>query len=107
MSAVLEKVRKLERYIEISNGQVDPILESTINKLMGRERQRHLEILGELQAQITAFEAQYELSSDSFYPRFEQGELGDAIDFIEWSATIEMIARLKRQVDSLGEGKPG
>lgn len=106
MSIVLEKVRQLEHYIEVSNGQVDPVLESTISKLLGRERQRHLDKLVGLQAQIAEFEAQYQLSSDSFYLRFERGELGDAMDCIEWSATLEMIARLKRQVESLGEGKP-
>ena len=40
MTAVLEKVRRLERYVQVTNGQVDEVLESTLDKLLGRERQR-------------------------------------------------------------------
>ena len=30
--------------------------------------------------------------------KFERGELGDAMDFVEWSATYEMVKRLERQL---------
>jgi hypothetical protein len=36
--------------------------------------------------------------SDEFYPRFERGELGDATDFVEWSATCEMIQNLEERL---------
>jgi len=48
-----------------------------------------------LQTQLAEFERQYKLASDEFYARFERGELGDATDFVEWSATYEMIHNLE------------
>ena len=31
----------------------------------------------------------------------KRGELGDDMDFIEWSATVEMMRNLQSQIDSL------
>ncbi|MFB2924018.1 hypothetical protein [Aerosakkonema funiforme] len=39
---------------------------------------------------LKAFESQYQMSSDEFYQRFRSGELGDEIDFFEWSVFYEM-----------------
>ena len=35
MTAVLEKVRRLERYVQVTNVQTDEVLESTLDKLLG------------------------------------------------------------------------
>ena len=40
MTVVREKVRRLERYILVTNVPTDEVLESTLDKLLGRERQR-------------------------------------------------------------------
>ncbi len=101
MTAVLEKVRRLERYVQVTNGQVDEVLESTLDKLLGRERQRLDGQLVRLKSQAMDFERRYGWTSEEFYPRFERGELGDDMDLIEWSATIEMIRNLQSQIDSL------
>jgi hypothetical protein len=102
MTVVLEKVRRLERYVQATNGQVDTVLESTIDKLLGRERQRLAGQLARLKSQVADFESRYGWTSEEFYPRFERGELGDDMDFIEWSATVEMIKNLQSEIDSLG-----
>jgi len=104
MTATLEKVRRLEQYVELVNGQVDQVLESTIDKMLERERQRLLLQQARLESQIADFEARYGWTSDEFYPRFERGELGDNLDFIEWSATIEMARNLRRTIELLSEG---
>jgi hypothetical protein len=101
MTAVLEKVRRLERYVQVTNVQEDEVLESTLDKLLGRERQRLVGQLARLKSQATYFEGRYGWNSDEFYPRFERGELGDDMDFIEWSATVEMIRNLQSKIDSL------
>jgi hypothetical protein len=104
MTATLEKVRRLEQYVELVNGQVDQVLESTIDKMLDRERQRLLLQQARLESQIADFEARYGWTSDEFYPRFERGELGDDLDLIEWSATIEMARNLRRTIELLTEG---
>jgi len=101
MTAVLDKVRRLERYVQVTNVQTDEVLESTLDKLLGRERQRLVGQLARLKSQTAYFEGRYGWTSDDFYPRFERGELGDDMDFIEWSATVEMIRNLQSQIDSL------
>jgi hypothetical protein len=103
MTAVLEKVQRLEQYVQLTNGQVDWVLESTIDKVLDRERQRLLGQQAHLKSQIADFEVQYGWTSEAFYPRFERGELGDDMDFVEWSATIEMVKNLQQIIELLGE----
>jgi len=93
----LEKVRRLEKYISINNSVVDSIVETTINKLLARELNRILELKIRLTDDISEFEKRYSLKSEEFYRRYESGELGDLTDFVEWAATIEMLANAKRQ----------
>lgn len=57
-----------------------------------------VEIKSRLEANLLAFEKQYAMSSTDFYERFENGELGDAMDFIEWAATIEMLDNLNKRI---------
>lgn len=101
MTAVLEKVRRLDQYVQLVNGNVDQVVESTIDKVLDRERQRLLRQRARLKSQVADFEARYGWTSEEFYSRFERGELGDDTDFIEWSATIEMVENLQRTIDLL------
>jgi hypothetical protein len=98
----LEKVQRLEKYVQATNGQVDWVVESTLDKLLDRERQKLRQQLVRLKSQTDDFEARYGWTSAEFYPRFERGELGDNMDLIEWSATIEMIANLQHTIAALG-----
>jgi hypothetical protein len=44
----------------------------------------------ELENRLQAFEGQYQMRSEDFYRRFRAGELGDSMDFFEWSVFYEM-----------------
>lgn len=44
----------------------------------------------DLEKRLAAYEAQYGMCSAEFYRRFRAGELGDAMDFVEWSVFYEM-----------------
>ena len=46
--------------------------------------------LGRLAARLSAYEQGYGLTSDEFYRRFHTGELGDDVEFVEWSIFWEM-----------------
>jgi hypothetical protein len=39
---------------------------------------------------LREFEQRYEMNLENFYQRFEAGELGDEIDFFEWSGLYEL-----------------
>jgi hypothetical protein len=44
----------------------------------------------DLEKRLKNFESQYQMSSETFYQRFRAGELGDAMEFFEWSVFYEM-----------------
>ena len=49
-----------------------------------------VEKLSELEMRLKAFEQLYQMQSEDFYRRFQQGQLGDSADFFEWSAVYAM-----------------
>jgi hypothetical protein len=101
MTTTLEKVRRLEQYLAGSSSTADPILDSTINKLLEREHNRLLELKKRLVDQCKQFEESYSLKSTEFYTRYQNGEMGDEIDVIEWAATIEMLENIEKQITLL------
>lgn len=96
MQTTLEKIRRLEQYIASDDATVDPVVELAIDKLLERETARLLELKPRLTEQLGAFEQQYGLVSADFYTRYSSGAMGDAIDFIEWVATVEMLANIEK-----------
>lgn len=46
--------------------------------------------ISELEMHLKAFEQHYQMQSEDFYRRFQQGQLGDSADFFEWSAVYAM-----------------
>jgi hypothetical protein len=101
MISTLEKVKRLERYLAISNSTIDPVIETTLNKLLSREFNRMVELKASLSNELLAFEKHYNMESSFFYQRFEAGELGDAMDFIEWAATVEMLTNVNQRLELL------
>jgi len=72
---------------------------------MAREESRIMAQRTRLQAQLSEFERQYNLSSAAFYQRFEQGDMGDDADFVEWSATYEMVENVNTRLAILRNKK--
>lgn len=98
MTTTLEKVRRLEQYLSVGRSTADPVLDTTINKLLIRERDRVLNLKKRLVEQCQMYEETYALPSAEFYDRYENGELGDDMDFIEWAATIEMLQNAEKRL---------
>ena len=61
------------------------------NNMLKRKITRTLELKIRLAGQLQNFEKRYGLDSPDFYSRYENGELGDGMDFVEWAATVEML----------------
>jgi hypothetical protein len=98
MTTTLEKVKRLEQYVAIDSSAVDRVLDMTIDKLLSRETTRMQESKARLKSQLADFEEQYGLTSDEFYTRYERGEMGDAMDFVEWSATVDMLINVEKRL---------
>lgn len=97
----LEKIQRLERYLANFVPENEAAIDTAIDKLLNREELRLRQLLETLRAQISGFETQYKMSSDTFIRRFNSGELGDDMDYQEWSATVTMLANAERHLRHL------
>ena len=66
--------------------------------MLQRETARLTELKTRLEQQLGEFEKQRTMKTPDFYVQFERGELGDAADFVEWSATCEMVAESNKRL---------
>jgi hypothetical protein len=101
MLNTLEKVKRLEQYLDFDDFADDPIIDRTITKLLLREAERMGELHNRLSVQVQGFEQQYGLQSDEFYARYERGDMGDDMDFIEWASTLDMLSNVKKRLTIL------
>ncbi|MDZ7264022.1 MAG: hypothetical protein ONB16_05515 [candidate division KSB1 bacterium] len=101
MVSTLDKVKRLEKYLSSTNSTIDPVIETTLSKLLSREFNRLFELKTHLSNELLEFEKHYNMKSNTFYQRFQAGELGDAMDFIEWAATLEMLANVDQKLELL------
>ncbi len=107
MNATLEKVRRLEQYVATSESAVDPVLDMAVDKLLERESARLFALKSRLTEQLAELEIRYGMKSVDFYARYERGEMGDDTDFVEWSATVEMLENANKRLAVLEESTPG
>jgi len=101
---VIEKLRILEQYILSNKSTVDQVIYITIDKLLTREQKLTMELKQRLEDQIENFEKKYSMNTSEFYSDFEDGKMGDEIDFIEWAATHEMIDNAIIKLNILDKG---
>jgi len=94
----IEKVRCLEKYLAISGAAIDPVPDMGISKLFDREIFRMSNLRQTLSKQISEFENCYSINSAEFYRRYEKGDMGDDMDFIERASTIEMIGNIDKNL---------
>lgn len=97
----IEKVKKLERYLESSESEPDRLIGSAIDKLLNREQARLMDTKDQLVSRMRGFEQQYVLDSAAFYRLFNAGELGDEMDFFEWDAVIDMVEQIDQKLSLL------
>jgi hypothetical protein len=90
--ATEEKTLKKLRYLQTlyHQGYRSDMIDRSLDKIIALERASAQRELGDLRNRLQVFETQYHMSSEDFYRRFRAGELGDAMDFVEWSAFYEM-----------------
>ena len=54
-----------------------------------------------LSNQLHGFEQHYQISSDDFYQRYQEGELDDELQHcIEWAATYELFIKTRRALEA-------
>jgi hypothetical protein len=71
-------------------GYHSDLMERSLAKIIELERTHALQQAAELQDKLQAYETQYNMPSDTFCQQFDADELGDSMDFVEWSAFYDM-----------------
>jgi hypothetical protein len=95
---LLEKVKLLESYIAVDVDAIDPVISLIIEKLLKREASRMDELKQRLLMQKTELEEKYGLNSEEFYTCYEKGAMGDDMDYVEWTATVDMLAGIENRL---------
>lgn len=67
----------------------------TVKKLLETKMHEYEKELKELSRDLDEFERKYKMNSNEFYEKFEAGELGDAMDFVEWASLYDMFTDIK------------
>jgi len=105
--AAIKTVETLSRLEALyQRGYHDELVDRTLGKLLDFEREKAHRELRALQAELQRFEAQYQQASAAFYQRFQQGELGDAADYFEWSACYDMYQTVLIRLTTLNGDVP-
>ena len=80
------------QYLEIlyRQGYRSEVIDRSLDKIIALERATAQRDLADLQERLRAFETRYQMPSEAFYRRYHAGELGDAMDVVEWSIFYEM-----------------
>lgn len=55
MISTLEKIKRLEKYLATNNSTIDPVIETTINKLLSHEFNRMVELKNRLLNELQSF----------------------------------------------------
>ncbi len=77
------------------------LIERSLNKIVELERANNLKQASELQAKLQAYELQYQMPSDIFYQRFNEGILGDEMDYFEWGVIYELWQSVQERLQVL------
>ena len=101
MATTLEKIRRLEQSLAADNSTVDPVLDMTIDKLLAREISHLQKIQRRLSEQLLTFEKRYGIESLEFCRRYQNGDMGDEMDFVEWAATADMLKKAEERLSLL------
>jgi hypothetical protein len=97
MASVLEKVEILQSVGAegLADQALTKIIQIEIDRLK-QEQQR-------LKIELTKFESTYQMTSEACQQKFEAGELGDAVEFFEWTSVYSIYQRNEHMLRSLEE----
>lgn len=95
----MDALSKLELLKETYPDQTE--LNQILGKLLDISLSQHRLRLKRYEQDLREFEQRYEMNSENFYQRFAAGELGDEIDFFEWSGLYELRQDILDKIERL------
>ncbi len=94
-------VHPLERLIKA--GVHSSFIDQALNKLLEDQIALEEAELSRLRPLLLAYESNFKMSSQTFYSRYQSGEMGDEIDFFEWNVTYKMYLDSQKRLSLLRE----
>ncbi len=73
----------------------------TISKLAQIEGQKCLRKIDMLKSELARYEKQFAMNSEEAWRKYQDGELGDDFDVMEWMSIFENLMALQGQYDRL------
>jgi len=107
MTIQTQTVSRLQSLLDLyRRGYQDRIVDQTVGKLISLEIKQCYAELQRLAARLAEYERQYNMSSVDFYRRFRAGELGDDMDFMEWSVFCDMHQATQKRLEDFLKQAP-
>jgi len=102
MTTQAEIINQLKTLEALSQqGGYSDILALSLRKIILQEKNNIQVQIQELETDLQAFEQKYQLSSEDFYRQFQTGQLGDDVDFVEWSSFYQMWLDVQKRLTLL------
>ena len=95
----MDIARKLELLQETYSEPAE--LDRMLGRLLEMALNQHKLRLERYDRDLRQFEKRYGMESAAFYRQFEAGELGDAIDFFEWSGLYDLRQDILEKIRNL------
>jgi len=97
MSSVIDKIEVLKSVgaEELVNRALLKIIELEIDRVK-QQQQR-------LKTELESFEKAYHMTSEECHRKFEAGELGDAVEFFDWTSLYEIYQENEQTLRRLQE----
>lgn len=97
MASVMDKIAALQAVG--AEELVDQVLVKVIQLEIDRLQQQQQR----LQTELASFERHYQMTSEECQRRFDLGELGDAVEFFEWTSLYSIYQRNTQTLHLLEE----
>lgn len=92
MTQTLSQVKDLEKFIQ-KHGE-DSFISQTISKMLSFKIRKYAKDIKRLDEELKGFEIIHKMKSAAFFKAFQEGKIGDDLDFIEWSSIYKMQKQL-------------
>ncbi len=78
-----------------------PFIEQTLEKLIQDQIAQEKSELQRLQPRLAEYENRYDMPSSNFFTLYQNGEIGDEMDYFEWNVLYKMHLESKKRIGVL------
>jgi hypothetical protein len=97
MSTPLIALQNLERLY--ARGFRDTVTDAALLKITSSQVARDEVVLRDLERDLEDFEQHYSMTSETFFQRWQAGELEDTADFMDWNALYQMACEVRERLN--------